>query len=769
MLTRPSNLQREATQTCVGCRSTAREWLSEQLARFGVHPVNSGRSQWRRRVLSACLSLLAVPLSAQKALVPAKERPVGSDGTLRIFVDLVQVDAIVTDKGGKQVTDLRPADFEVLQDGRVQRITNLSYILIQSKKSPRPTTTQTASARDDKPPRSASHLRREQVQRTLALVVDDLSLAQLACKDTMGSSESMNSPRYLPQAFASFNSIRAGLKKFVEEQVQSGDLVAMLRTSGSSGMLHQFSTDRRQLLALAARFEMRTAPCLSGLARYGDDSPLSSLSHSADFDLSTRYYTVGMLNSLNYFIQAMASLPGRKSLVLLSPGFEFSRLTSGGVQALIDAAHRAAVTIYAIDPRGVQTTNLTASDNSDVGDVAALLRGRSEEVFATQATMKYLPSQTGGRFFGTNDIGANLANVLEDQRGYYLIGYSPDRSTFQGSKQACFHRIVVRVKRTGVTVRSRSGFLGVEDSQPGEAPRAVASLSSALTSPFLENDLDLTLTPLHGYAPTVGSLVRTLVHLDVGRLSFHDKPGGQKSAGIEAVAVAFGETGQPADEKKQSFDLAVGGSTLDRLLRNGMVLRVDVPIRKPGPYQLRVAVRDKESGKLGSATQFVDVPDLAKGHLTLSGILIRGLKTRNNQLTDPTGEEEDVGNIASDADVQAGPAVRRFRPGMWLNFSLHIYNAQLDKVTGKPRLESQVRLYQEGQEVYAGRVFSYVPPANSDMRSLLAGGNLQLASSIRPGRYYLHFSVKDQLAPANQQVAGGWADFEVLDNSMASQ
>ena len=698
-----------------------------------------------------------MPLYAQKPRNDIERKPVSdSDGTLRVFVNLVQVDAVVTDRDGKLVPDLKAGDFEVLQDGRAQKITNFSYIQTQPERLP----DKVSSSREAPPSSDVLPLQRQHVRRTLALVVDDLSVAKLACKDD--SVQSTNSPHYLPQAFASFNSIRAGLKKFVEEQMQPGDLVALLRTSGSSGILHQFSADRQQLLTLAARIEMRATPCM-GVPRFqDDDSLLLRIGHDADPDLPTQYYTVGMLNSVEYILRGMASLPGRKSLVLLSPGFEFSWLTKGGVQALVDAAHRAAVTIYAIDPRGVQTAGFTASDYLDPQrSVVGLSAQRKDDIFQTQAALKYLPSQTGGRFFGNNDIGASLAKVLDDQSGYYLIGYAPETSTFQ-SDRGRFHRLEVRVKRKGLHVRSRSGFLGVLDSELTDSRGAPSSLNSALTSPFLENELNLTLTSLFGNSPGGGPSVRVLVHLDVGQLTLRERSD-QKSVQIEAVAAAFGETGLPASEKRQSFEFMARDSSLERLIRNGMVLRVDVPIRKPGPYQLRVAVRDKQSGRVGSAFHFLDVPDLAKGRLTLSGILIRGMKVKS--LARAVDGQDEATNVTSDAEIQAGPAVRRLRRGMWLNYVLQVYNAQLDKDTGNPRLESQVRLHRDGKEVYAGKVLSYAPPAKSDMRALVVGGQLLLANSIQPGRYQLQLSVKDQLAKPIQQVAVGWTDFEVSDHS----
>jgi hypothetical protein len=80
---------------------------------------------------------VVAPLHPQKSQVEVQRKPVSdSDGTLRVFVNLVQVDAVVTDRDGKLVIDLKAGDFEVLQDGRAQKITNFSYIQTQPERVP---------------------------------------------------------------------------------------------------------------------------------------------------------------------------------------------------------------------------------------------------------------------------------------------------------------------------------------------------------------------------------------------------------------------------------------------------------------------------------------------------------------------------------------------------------------------------------------------------------------------------------------------------------
>src|SRR5262245_62885700 len=195
----------------------------------------------RVSLLAILLAGIVVPVTSQQT-EPSKttNRPAQSrapkDEPVRISVTLVQVDAVVTDARGKQVTDLKPEDFEVLEDGRPQRITNFSYVSAETS-LPEP---RLASPRDKlAPPLPPSPLRPDQVKRTVAVVVDDLGMS-----------------------FESIAYARDALKKFVDQQIETGDLVAIIRSGAGIGALQQFTTDKRQLYAAIDR--LRWNPMGSG-------------------------------------------------------------------------------------------------------------------------------------------------------------------------------------------------------------------------------------------------------------------------------------------------------------------------------------------------------------------------------------------------------------------------------------------------------------------------------------------------------------------------
>jgi hypothetical protein len=149
--------------------------------------------------------------------------------------------------------------------------------------------------------------------------------------------------------------------------------------------------------------------------------------------------------------------------------------------------------------------------------------------------------------------------------------------------------------------------------------------------------------------------------------------------------------------------------------------------------------------------------------LTLSGIYLASNKRA--QALSPTGSQttpasaEAEGSLG-ESDPQSGPAVRRFRTGTVIDYGFEIYNAKLEKGSGRPQLQTQVRLFRDNQEVYAGRVIPIRGEA-ADERRVVAIGHLQLGSNLAPGEYILQVVVTDMLGKEKQKVTQQWIDFEI--------
>jgi hypothetical protein len=192
------------------------------------------------------------------------------------------------------------------------------------------------------------------------------------------------------------------------------------------------------------------------------------------------------------------------------------------------------------------------------------------------------------------------------------------------------------------------------------------------------------------------------------------------------------------------------------MLSEGLVYMMKVPIKKPGAYQLRVAVRDSQTDKVGSASQFIEVPDLRKERLALSGIVI------SSAYDEPAAGAAAKPPAAAARDPLREATVRRFRRGSQIDFFYHIYNAKVDRATGRPHLSTQARLFRDGQPVFTGPSVPFNPGPQTDMTRLKSGSRLQLGMNLAPGDYVLQLVVTDELAKGSRATATQWLDFEVI-------
>jgi hypothetical protein len=163
----------------------------------------------------------------------------------------------------------------------------------------------------------------------------------------------------------------------------------------------------------------------------------------------------------------------------------------------------------------------------------------------------------------------------------------------------------------------------------------------------------------------------------------------------------------------------------------------------PGLYQVRVATRDSRNGQVGSAQQWVQIPDLALRRLTLSSLL---LGVQSVELKEAKGGPAAAPQVQFNVD-------HRFARDSRIGYMTFVYNAARGQ-EGKslPSLSIQARILQMGQPVRTTPV-RIVTVAPDDLARIFCGGELQL-NSIAPGQYILEVTVTDEIAKtsASQQT-----------------
>jgi hypothetical protein len=271
--------------------------------------------------------------------------------------------------------------------------------------------------------------------------------------------------------------------------------------------------------------------------------------------------------------------------------------------------------------------------------------------------------------------------------------------------------------------------------------------------------------------------VQSLLHIDGKDVTFSDEPDGWHKVSIDIVVATFDDRGAVTDSSSKTYTLTLRGDTYKFAVEHGFTYSLNHPVKKPGPYQLRTAVRDVASNKIGSATQFIEVPDLTKGHLTLSGIVVRasrppappsapaGTPPPAEQSEEAKAEAQKAPQISKEeAEIESlgNPAVRMFYPGRKVDYALQILNAHEDTATKKEDLESQLFLFHDGKQIYAGKPTPLAGQKSPDGKSLFAAGQLQLGSKMEPGEYAMQIVVTDKLAQEKFRTVAQSIDFELV-------
>ena len=670
---------------------------------------------------------------------PAQTKPVDdNDDVVRITTNLVQIDAVVT-KDGKPVTNLKAEDFEIYEDGKRQTITSFAYISnipaatasTAEKTAPEKTT---PNKTEPGPPLPAGPIKRDAARRTIAIVVDDLGMSA-----------------------ASMSIARGQLKKLIAEKLYPDDLVAIIRTSGQIGALQQFTTDRELLNRAAA--QLRWNVC----SRTGV-SVLNAVEMRGGYNDSCNQHGLGTtLRAVRIVIDALAQLPGRKSLILLSDDIPIQRqeeqfsgedypsvgqqVTNYGaaLQKIAEKAIRASVVIYSVDTQGLQYTGLTAADavydnGRGTPVLVNVLRDRSALLTRRREGSDMIAKQTGG--FQTRYSNDYFDRVLKDQSGYYLIGYRPTEETFNRK----FHHITAKVKPSGLTVRTRAGFFGVtEEDAVRMTPTVEDQTNLALVSPFGAQDIELQLSAFFTNGKTEGSLVRSFVYVNANNLHFTPVNDRYQTA-LEMHGVITGDNGAVVEKVKHAAVLSLRPNEYQQALREGLNLRFDIPVKRPGSYQVRIGVRDQNTSKIGSAGELVAIPDLKKKQLAMSGIVLRGMPETTGT---PTA-------------AMANPGTRRFMSGSDLYFAFLIYNAAINPATKLPDLVMETRLFRDDKRAGTETQGAVSAVKQADPSRLFTTGVVKLDPSLEPGNYYLQIVITDKAARAQQTQITQWVDFEIV-------
>jgi hypothetical protein len=246
--------------------------------------------------------------------------------------------------------------------------------------------------------------------------------------------------------------------------------------------------------------------------------------------------------------------------------------------------------------------------------------------------------------------------------------------------------------------------------------------------------------------------VRSLLHVSASDISFADGPDGSKTAKFDVLAVGFGDNGVAVDQLGKSYTMTLSKERYAQFLKRGFVYDLTFPVKKPGAYQLRIALKDTATNKIGSASQYVDVPNLKKKRLTLSGVALENISFAAYQKRAANNGTP----LPGDSEPLIDTALRQFNRSSVINFGLSIHNF-------KPgaNLTSKVTLYKEGKIAFATaqKPVTY-PPADGSVPFM---SSLSFPDNMELGEYQLQIDITDNNAKGKYKTATHFIQFEIVE------
>jgi VWFA-related protein len=534
--------------------------------------------------------------------------------TFRSRVTIVQVDALVTDAAGNPVTGLTEKDFEVSEAGQPREITSFSAVDI-----PVPTASPATGVGIEGDMVSNVH----PPGRTYLIALDEVDPT---------------------------NAVRARhfLREFIEKNFGPNDIAGVSLTGrGLTASAQDFTSNKRLILEaidkfsgsfndfdnmLASNLSEGGVPCgtpaQSGLGSAGSTSSstsggcgstsTSTATPPAQKAAVSTSDSRQLGSSLRRLTEFLGKLPGRKVLLYVGEGlggldpyqataYRGTSLTPGefDFHEAIAAATRGNVTIYPVDPRGL-TFETTAPESFDTTTLDA------------RADLAAIADVTGGfSLTSSNNFSGALTRMVRENSQYYTIGFPSEYEKRDGR----FVPVQVRVKRPGLQVRARSGYVAPLGRETGpatvSADAKMPTVTSALGSPTPVSDVAVraVATPYKGQGNKTA--VALAIEFDISKLDLIEK-NGVLAGDVEVSFLATDVKGKVHPGRRYDTAIALKKEAAESAFRTGVRVISQIELPK-GKYQLRIAAGGHS--RAGSLVYDLEIPDFSNG-LQMSGIAL---------------------------------------------------------------------------------------------------------------------------------------------------
>ena len=546
---------------------------------------------------------------------------------------------------------------------------------------------------------------------------------------------------------------QAAAEKFIKTQMTASDVVAIMTFTSQFKVVQDFTSDRQLLLDTIKSFRIGESSDLAvtGTTPEDADDTGQDASFVADETEFNIFNTDRKLSALETAARKLSIHPEKKALIYFSSGVGKTGMENQAqLRATVNTAIRANVAFYPIDARGL-LASAPAGDASSSGPKGTALYSGSGQTRTRsdfndqQETLYTLAADTGGKaMLDSNDLTLGITKAQNDIESYYILGYYSTNAAEDGR----YRRIRVLVAgHPEAKLDFRSGYYAAKEWKKFNASDKERQLEEALELGDPVSELPMALEVDYFRFGKDRYFVPMSVKIPGSAIGLAKK-GSNESTEMDFIGeVLDAATNRPVSSVRDAVRVKLSEAAAAQIANRGLQYDTGM-ILKPGTYQVKFVARENLSGKMGSFTARVTIPDLDQPSKTvrLSSVV---LAAQREPVSAAIGSaDSDKRALANHPLVRDGqklvPNITRvFRRNQNLYVYFEVYDAAHTAGSKNPSVAADLVLFHGGR-----KVFESTPIRVNEMAPGRSGTTpFQFQTSLgklAPGRYISQLNVVDE-------------------------
>ncbi len=682
---------------------------------------------------------LIFPLIVALLMQPA----FGQRATFSTSTNVVVVNVTVLDRTGKPVPNLSAKDFQVYEDGKLQKLQAVDYQRLDEAKLP---PVQQASA-EPVLGKTLGYNPATESAATRTNLISKYQDRRLICM--LFDFSSMQPAEQIRSKEAAI--------KFLQSQLTASDTVSIMVYGASLKTVQDFTSDRGLLISTINRFRIGDSSENATFADESADAQDQSGLFVADETEFNIFNADLKLAAIEDAARGLAQYPEKKALIYISSGVQKNGVDNQSqLRATVNTAIRSNVAFYPIDARGLSAI-VPGGDATQAGAAGNNLyngagqRSLKENFNNQQETLATLALDTGGKaLLDSNDLTEGMQQVQKDFGSYYILSYVPANAAPDGRYRRIQVKLTPNLAGLKAKLDYRQGYYAPAPFGRMREADKEAQLSQALLSDNPATDLPLAVEVDYFRLEKNKYFVPITAKIPGSALAFQKK-GAKQATELDFIAEVRDARARPAATVRDTIPLKMAADLAGQVSRKSIQYDTGVTLA-PGKYKLKFVARENGEGKTGTFEEPFTVPDLANGTaLRISSLILSN--GREPAATQVAGVKNSRKLTASNPLLADGqklvPNVTRvFQTGQKLLAYVEVYDPKIPDALPenfrRADVEASLSLYQgpkkvsETNSVRVNRLIESRPDT--------APVWLQLSTaSVQPGRYECQVNLIDEL------------------------